>query len=322
MRQFLALLLALFALAAAPARAEKRIAFSFDDIPRNPGTFMTVEERTTRLIAALRSAGVRQAAFFVNPGNLSQPWGAGGEARIARYVRAGHVVANHSYSHPSLSQVGPEAYLADIDRASQWLRGRPGYRPWFRYPYLDEGTRGGRDISVRDAVRAGLVARGLLNGYVTVDGYDWYLDNLVNQARAAGQRLDMAALRDLYVRILVETAEWQDRIARETLGRQPVQVVLMHETDLEAMFLPDAVRALRARGWRIATMDEAYRDPIARIAPDTRHLGGGRVTALAAAAGRDPRALVPPLNEEATILRLFQENVLGQRTTAQPGAIR
>jgi hypothetical protein len=125
----------------------------------------------------------------------------------------------------------------------------------------------------------------------------------------------MNALRDLYVRIVVETAEWQDRIARETLHRQPIQVVLMHETDLEAMFLPDAVRALRARGWRIATMDQAYADPIARVAPETRYLGGGRVTAIAAAAGRAPAELAPPLNEEATIQRLFNEQVLHQAPT-------
>src|SRR5262245_24485297 len=110
--------LAVFALAATPAQAEKRIAFSFDDVPRSPGAFMTVEERTTLLIAALRRAGVRQAAFFVNPGNLQQPWGPGGEARIDRYVRAGHVIANHSFSHPSLSQIGAEAYLANIDQAT------------------------------------------------------------------------------------------------------------------------------------------------------------------------------------------------------------
>ena len=314
--RLLALLLSLVALtvaaAPAPARAEKRIAFSFDDVPRGPGAFMTVEERTPRLIAALRRSGIRQAAFFVNPGHLSRPWGPGGEARIDAYVRAGHVIANHSFSHPSLSQIGPEAYLADIDQATAWLQGRRGYRPWFRYPFLDEGTRGMPDMSVRDAVRAGLVQRRLLNGYVTVDSYDWYLDNLANTARREGRQMDMTALRDLYVRIIVETAEWQDRIARETLGRQPVQVLLAHETDLETMFLPDAVRALRVRGWRIATMDEAYRDPIARVTPETRYLGGGRVTAIASAAGRNGRDLAPPLNEEATILRLFNEQVLHQ----------
>ena len=313
MRPFLLALVALLALATTPAQAQKRIAFSFDDVPRDPGAFMTVEQRTTRLIADLRTAGVRQAAFFINPGHLLEPYGAGGEARIARYVRAGHVIGNHSFSHPGLSQVGADAFLADLDRAAAWLHGRRGYRPWFRYPYLDEGTRGGiPDMSVRDAVRAGLARRGLINAYITVDSYDWYLDSLASQARAAGQTLDMNALRDLYVRIVVETAEWQDRIARETLHRQPIQVVLMHETDLEALYFPDAVRALRAHGWQVATMDQAYADPIAAVAPETRFLGGGRVIAMAVAQGGTPRELVPPLNEEAEIQRLFNAQVLHQ----------
>lgn len=315
MHRLFAALLALLALVATPALAQKRIAFSFDDVPRRPGGFMTVEQRTTRLLAALRRSGIRQAAFFLNPGHLQDPYGAGGEARIARYVRAGHVIANHSFSHPALSRVGADAYLADIDRAAAWFHGRRGTRPWFRYPFLDEGTWSRvPDLAVRDAVRAGLASRGLLNGYVTVDSYDWYLDDLAGQARRAGRTLDMNALRDLYVRIVVETAEWQDRVARETLHRQPIHVMLMHETDLEALFLADAVRALRARGWRIATMDEAYRDPIARVAPETRFLGAGRVSAIAAAAGRAPRDLAPPLNEEAEILRLFNAQVLHQGT--------
>jgi peptidoglycan/xylan/chitin deacetylase (PgdA/CDA1 family) len=311
----LAALLALLAFAA-PAHAQKRIAFSFDDVPRRPGGFMTVEQRTTRLLAALRRSGIRQAAFFINPEHLLEPFGRGGAARIGRYVRAGHVIANHSYSHESLSEIGAAPYLADIDRASRWLAGRTATRPWFRYPYLDEGTRSAvPDLAVRDAVRTGLARRGLLNAYITVDSYDWYLDYIAGNARIAGQRLDMNALRDLYVRIVVDSAEWQDRIARETLNRQPVQVFLMHETDLEALFLPDAVRALRARGWRVATMDEAYRDPIARVAPETRYLGGGRVDAIAAAAGRAPAELIPPLNEEANILSLFNARVLHQGPT-------
>jgi peptidoglycan/xylan/chitin deacetylase (PgdA/CDA1 family) len=277
MRRFVLMVMACLA-ATAPAAAQKRIALTFDDAPRARGPFLTPDERTARLIAGLRKAKVRQAAFFVVPGNLSAPDGVGGERRIAAYVRAGHVIANHSFSHPALKSMTAEAYLADIDRASGWLMGRKGLRPWFRFPFLDEG---GTDKAKRDAVRAGLSARKLSNGYVTVDGSDWNIEGLTLEARKAGKPVDMDALRDLYVETHVESAEFSDRLAKQALGRQPVQVILLHETDLAAYWIADLVAALRKKGWEIVTADIAYRDPIARAQPDTPSAQGNRLEAMA-----------------------------------------
>ena len=44
-------------------------------------------------------------------------------------------------------------------------------------------------------------------------------------------------------------------------------MLLLHETDLNALFIVDLVAGLRAAGWTIITMDEAYRDPIAQMEP-------------------------------------------------------
>ena len=46
-----------------PEAPAKRIALSFDDVPRGPGAFLTVEERDRRLIGALKRLGVRQVAL-------------------------------------------------------------------------------------------------------------------------------------------------------------------------------------------------------------------------------------------------------------------
>jgi len=299
-------LLAVFLALATPAAAQKRIALSFDDVPRAPGAFMTPQERTDRLIAALRRAGVRQVAFFVNPGNLQQPWGAGRESQIAAYVRAGHVIANHTFDHPHLSEIGAAAFIANLDRAASWLNGRPGFRPWFRFPFLDEAAG---DPAIRDAVRAALRERHLSDGYVTLDSLDWLLDNLIGQAHAAGRPMDLNALRDLYVRTVVEAAEFADRLSREALHRQPIQVVLMHETDLEALFVGDAVAALRAHGWQIVPIDQAYRDPIAAAEPDSPFLGT-RIGALASLPGQPHRELSPPANRIDLVTEAFNREVL------------
>ncbi|HEU0133467.1 MAG TPA: polysaccharide deacetylase family protein [Allosphingosinicella sp.] len=279
-RLFLALLLLSFATSAfaAPRPEPKRIALSFDDVPRGPGGFLAPEQRTRRLISGLGAARVRQAVFFVTTGNLDKPDGQGGEARIGRYSAAGHVVANHSHAHRRLSQVSAEDYLRDVDRAARWLKDRPNSRPWFRFPFLDEGRA---DKAKRDAVRAGLAERKLLNGYVTVDGADWNMEALTIAARKAGKPMDMKALRHLYVETMVGAANFYDGLARRTLGRSPAHMLLLHETDLAALFLPALVKALRKDGWEIVTADEAYSDPIALALPDTPSAQGTRTEALA-----------------------------------------
>jgi peptidoglycan/xylan/chitin deacetylase (PgdA/CDA1 family) len=295
------------------ALAQKRIAFSFDDVPRKAGGFLTPDLRTRTFIAALKRARIRQAAFFVTPGNLNAPDGKGGEARIAAYVRAGHVIANHSYSHLWLSKTSAADYVADIDRAAAWLKGRPGLRPWYRYPFLDEGRR---DLAKRGEVRAALAERGLSNGYVTIDNYDWHLDGLATRAKAAGENVDMKALRDLYVETLVGAANFYDRIAREALGRQPVQVMLLHETDLNAMFIDDLAAGLRKDGWEIVPIDQAYRDPIAAREPDGWFTNGGRIAALAQETGRAPRDLIDSRTDEDVLTALFEGRVMKRRGEA------
>jgi peptidoglycan/xylan/chitin deacetylase (PgdA/CDA1 family) len=279
-RLLLALLLLAFAgsATAAPKPEPKRIALSFDDVPRQPGAFLTPDQRTQGILSGLAAAKVKQAVFFVTTGNLDKPEGKGGLERIMMYETGSHVIANHSHAHRRLSQISTDEYLQDVDRAAAWLRNRPNSRPWFRFPFLDEGRA---DKAKRDAVRAGLAQRGLLNAYVTVDGADWNMEALTVAARAAGKDMDMTALRELYVETMVGAANFYDGLARRTLGRSPAHMLLLHETDLAALFLPALVEGLRKDGWEIVTADEAYADPIARALPDTPSAQGTRLEAMA-----------------------------------------
>lgn len=302
----LALMLAACATAPSPPPIvrEKRIALTFDDIPRGPGAFLSEDERTRRLIAGLSRAKVGQAAFFLNPGQIAKRPGA--DARIAAYVAAGHVIANHSNTHPRLSQTDTEAYLADIDAAEAWLNGREGYRPWFRFPFLDEGQR---DKVKRDAVRAGLDARGLSNGYVTVDASDWWLESAAVDAVKAGQVIDMDALRDLYVESHVEAAEFNHTLAQKVLGRAPAQVMLLHETDIAALWIGDLAAELRAKGWDIVSADEAFADPISKLRPDVPSAQGTLTEAIAWEQGM-PAPRWYERNDTRIYSRLFRERVL------------
>lgn len=285
------------------AGPEKRIAITFDDAPLQDGPLFTGTERARRLIAALKASKVPQAAIFVTTGNIRRPEN---RARIRAYEQAGHVLANHSHTHPWLREVEPAAYLADIDRAQTELKRFNRVRPWFRYPYLNESP----DVASRDAVRAGLAKRGLMNGYVTIDTWDWAIVNLMQQAKALRREMDMDALRDLYLEVMLSAVDTYDRLGTETLGRSPGHVLLAHENDLQALFIGDLLGELRTRGWTIVTPDEAFADPIAREVPDTLHNGNGRVAALAAVKGVDGARLRDRYHDEKLLKSLFQERVV------------
>ncbi len=281
------------------AKETRRMAFSFDDAPMGDGPLLNGLERTETLIAALETTDIHGAAFFVLTQLLvHNPDGA---ARLHAYTGAGHVLANHTHTHPWLRETAPTAYLADIDLAAEMLRPFDYVQPYFRYPYLDEGNTREKRLNVVD----GLTARGLSNGYVTIDTYDWYMQALVAEAIEAGHQIDMGKLEQVYVEVLVETIEFYDALAVQTLGRHPDHVLLLHENDLAALFIDELAEALMRDGWEIIPVAEAYTDPIADERPDTQFNGQGRVAAIAHANGAHQRQLVSSAEEEEVLRARF-----------------
>ncbi|MBD0426650.1 polysaccharide deacetylase family protein [Aquisalinus flavus] len=303
-RRFVSRAMALAVLAfSVPAMGQqmtgKRIALTYDDAPMGDRQ-MGGEDRAALLVDGLAQAGVEQAAFFVTTDGIDSPTRL---ARIQNYAAAGHVIANHSHSHPWLREVTAQDYLADIDMAEAMLAVFENRRAWFRYPFLNEAP----DLEKRDGVREGLAQRGLANGYVTVDTYDWYLDGLYQTALGDGEAVCEANLGRLYTDMIVDAANFYDEAARDYLGRPVAHTLLLHENDIAAMFITDLVAALEADGWQIITADEAYEDPIAAIQPDTQFLGMGRVAALASLAGKPGPEFTFLAVEEAAIDEAFFE---------------
>lgn len=290
----------------------KQIALTYDDAPLGQGPRYSGPQRTKALIRQLARSRSGPVAIFVTTKGLDQ---ADGASRIASYAAAGHLIANHSDQHMWASRTPTQDYIADIDHAERRLAGFNNRRPWFRFPYLDEG---GMDVSndaseKRDALRAALAERDLISGYVTVDTFDWHLDHLWGKAVEAGQSVDMDALSAVYVDLVLDAAEHYDRLSQDVLGRQPVQVLLLHENDLAASFTSDLIRALRAAGWQIVDPDTAFADPIATQIPETRFSGMGRVAALAAEAGNSDRGTLAHWSVNASAIedRVRSQSVFG-----------
>jgi peptidoglycan-N-acetylglucosamine deacetylase len=276
----------------------QEVALTFDDAPTFDSPLFSYQERAERIRKQLSNHRVT-AAFFVITGNINSR----NAEQLRAYTAEGHVLGNHTHSHYSPSRVNINQYLRDIQVADSILQGWENVKPWYRYPYLNEGST----KSKRDSIRTELRSLGLLNGYVTIDNYDWYINGALTEALRKKSEVDYVKLKEFYIDHIYQSLLFYDRIARKTIGRSPRHVLLLHENDLAALFLGDLIDSLKERGWKIIPPADAFDDPIAKETPDVLFNGQGRVGALAFEKGIPSNELVQPSEDEAYLGRKLAE---------------
>ncbi|NQX48884.1 polysaccharide deacetylase family protein [Paenibacillus tritici] len=102
----------------------KIIALTFDDVP-DP-------RYTPQLLNVLHKYKVKATFFVVGSRAEKHP------ALVARMIREGHAVGNHSYNHPEFSKVSMNEFRTQIIRTENIIQLLAGYKPkLIRPPYGD-----------------------------------------------------------------------------------------------------------------------------------------------------------------------------------------
>ncbi|MFC6632414.1 polysaccharide deacetylase family protein [Microbulbifer taiwanensis] len=300
----LALLLAFSSIAQA-----KELAITFDDAPRSANGFFDGPTRAKTLLAELQRHKIAQVAFF----SVSQKLDREGMQRLQAYSDAGHIIANHTHSHPDFNQLSLLEYTDNVDRADELLSDFPTFRKWFRYPYLREG-----DTQVkRDGMRAYLQENGYLNAYITLNNYDWYIETLFQEAIEKGLHVDMEKLKTFYIDVISAGVDYYDQLAVTHTGRSPKHILLLHEMDITALFVGDLADALRSKGWHIITPEQAYTDEIAGYRTQgVMKYNPGRVGEIARDKGQKSRLWHETL-DEGYLRKRFKAEVLEEKESAE-----
>ena len=150
--------------------APKPIYLTFDDGPH--------PVHTKSILDTLKAEGV-PATFFVVGRRVAEH----GPALLERAVAEGHAIANHSYTHPKLTTLTPQAVADEISKTHALIERFQKGRKLFRPPYGDHDP----------AVDAAVAAAGYKLVMWTADTADWDKRNQpdgwvrrgVEQARAA-----------------------------------------------------------------------------------------------------------------------------------------
>jgi peptidoglycan/xylan/chitin deacetylase (PgdA/CDA1 family) len=250
---------------------DRRVAVTIDDLPAGTADRLSGAEitaLTTKLLGTLRDQKV-PVVGFVNEKKLYKPGEVDERIKaLQMWLDYGFELGNHTFSHPSLNQVGLKAWEDDVIQGETVTRMLLAQRKlklrYFRHPYLDTG----RDLLTRREAEAFLVERGYRIAPITLDGWDWMFAGLYEDAK---QRNDSAFQQQIVKEYLAHhdaVFAYSEQLSAKIVGYEPKQILLLHASNLEADHIGELLDVLRKRGYRFITLEEALGDSAYSL-PDT-----------------------------------------------------
>ena len=238
--------------------AQKQVAITVDDLPFVMEMSLSdAQTATTKFIQSFKKHNIEAVAFVneqfvLNFGTV--------DARIEilnQWVKAGHELGNHTFSHPSFNETSLEKYTEDFikgEAISSKLNGKP--LRYFRHPYLHTGN----DSIKRYGFDAFLKERNYEIAPVTVDSYDWYYNKVYVDALKAGNQKLAEEVGDEYVEHTIKCFNYFDKLSNEVLGRSVKHVFLCHANRLNADYLDKVLTRLKKEKYEFITLEEALKD--------------------------------------------------------------
>ncbi len=153
------------------------VGLTFDDGPN--------ASNTTKLLAALKQAGLRATMFNVGQNAQNNP------SLVRDQAAAGMWVGNHSYTHPNMTTLSSSQMLSEITRTQQTIQSITGNAPkLFRPPY------GATNATLKSIESQ----NGLTEVLWSVDSQDWNGATTAQIVAAAGklQNGDVILMHDQY----------------------------------------------------------------------------------------------------------------------------
>ena len=202
----------------------KTVVLTFDDGPTS--------DLTPQVLDILKKYGIK--ATFFNKGNQ-----ASANPRSVKRVKAeGHLIGNHSYSHPNFHDISEQDQVNEVTTADQILKNVLGKPKLFRYPY------GNSTCSTNVLVKS-MGYDGIVGWHV--DSCDWAFSKTGSVDAKEAQICEVSSenMSNFVGHVLSE-------IRRHNGG-----IVLLHETHVRTVAnLEKIIVSLKAEGFQFTNLDD------------------------------------------------------------------
>ncbi|WP_159885792.1 polysaccharide deacetylase family protein [Paenibacillus puerhi] len=193
--------------------SSRQIALTFDDAPD--------AVYTPQVLDILKAHKVRATFFLIGAQAEKYP------NIVKRIVREGHVIGNHSYSHPLFTKLSQDGFQQQIQKTQQILKPLVGYTPRLIRPPYGE---------IKEAQLLWASEQGYLMVNWNVDSLDW---KQLGEAQVTSNILKHAKAGSI---VLQHSGGGTNQDLRGTVQA-----------------LPKVIEALQGQGFRIVTLPELLR---------------------------------------------------------------
>ena len=258
---------------AAYGKDPPQIAITLDDFNLFDAPILSAERRNRAMLEAFRARDLK-AAMFVTGKHVDSETK---RDHLKAWNDAGHIIANHTYSHFHYPQTSFEAFSCALLRGEAVIGNFRNFQKLFRFPYLKEGDT----TQKRDQMQQFLKTNDYRNGHVTIDASDWYVDTRLRERLKKEPNADLASYKAFYLEHLWERAKYYDELSHKVLGRSVKHTLLLHHNLINGLFLADILRMFTDKGWKLIDASEAFTDSVYSAEPDIAPAGESLIWALA-----------------------------------------
>jgi peptidoglycan/xylan/chitin deacetylase (PgdA/CDA1 family) len=250
------------------------VAITVDDLPgAEPGTdhaignLKELEHINRAIPAALRAHHV-PGIGFVNEWKLQVDGQRDARAALLQmWLDTGMSLGNHTYSHPDFQTTPLDRYEDETIRGevvTRALMSSAGQKEqYFRHPFLNTGPT----AEAKSAFEAFLKDRGYRIAPVTVDPSDYMFNDILGEsAEKRDKELGEKAKKE-YLAYANIVFAYEEEESRNLFQREIPQVLLIHDSELNAECLDALLTQLEKRGYKFISLDDALADP-AYATPD------------------------------------------------------
>jgi peptidoglycan/xylan/chitin deacetylase (PgdA/CDA1 family) len=262
-----------------PTNNQPTISFSFDDGSIKDYPQNTNVDWNLMLLNKLKQHKI-EAVLFVKGKNLDNNRG---KEIITSWDNNGHLIANHTYSHPYFNskKVSLNQFKNELLKNDSLISNYVNYTKLFRFPYLKEGNT----LEKRDGFRTFLKKQNYRVGHVTIDASDWYIDQRLIKKLSEKSSVDLTPFKEYYIKHILDRATYYNNLGIELTGDQIHHSLLLHHNLTAALFIDELIVEFKKRGWKIINAKEAYQHSIYNKHPNNLPAGESLLWAIAKKTG-------------------------------------